>query len=212
AYVDLDEAHSIRAIGKTGRGVCDLLGVDIMMGTFTKSSKLHFWKEVARPFYGGSLQDVCLQVVCNDRGLGLTVFVEKANGGVLPLVDRANRTIMLLYKENLALTYKDENTLPSKTEVYRYNSTMDFSSMDDHIDVMTHGQSLPSSKMQFHSIIYDNLMFVKGWGTSIIVGVAAPGQQITTLPFQLVTGRVWKATAFGGFKCHSQVPQLLDKI
>ncbi|KAJ6389932.1 hypothetical protein OIU77_024204 [Salix suchowensis] len=51
----------------------------------------------------------------------------------------------------------------------------------------------------------------KGWGTSVIVGVAASGQEISTRPFQLVTGRVWKGTAFGGFKSRSQVPMLVDK-
>ncbi|KZV49442.1 alcohol dehydrogenase class III [Dorcoceras hygrometricum] len=51
----------------------------------------------------------------------------------------------------------------------------------------------------------------KGWGTSVIVGVAASGQEISTRPFQLVTGRVWKGTAFGGFKSRSQVPGLVDK-
>lgn len=38
----------------------------------------------------------------------------------------------------------------------------------------------------------------KGWGTSVIIGVAAAGQEISTRPFQLVTGRTWKGTAFGG--------------
>ncbi|MCO5591648.1 hypothetical protein L7F22_045638 [Adiantum nelumboides] len=51
----------------------------------------------------------------------------------------------------------------------------------------------------------------KGWGTSVIVGVAASGQEISTRPFQLVTGRVWKGTAFGGFKSRTQVPQLVEK-
>lgn len=45
----------------------------------------------------------------------------------------------------------------------------------------------------------------------MIVGVAASGQEISTRPFQLVTGRVWKGTAFGGFKSRTQVPQLVDK-
>lgn len=51
----------------------------------------------------------------------------------------------------------------------------------------------------------------KGWGTSVVVGVAASGQEIATRPFQLVTGRVWKGTAFGGFKSRSQVPWLVEK-
>lgn len=40
----------------------------------------------------------------------------------------------------------------------------------------------------------------KGWGTSVIIGVAAAGKEISTRPFQLVTGRTWKGTAFGGTK------------
>ncbi|KAI3681039.1 hypothetical protein L6452_35821 [Arctium lappa] len=51
----------------------------------------------------------------------------------------------------------------------------------------------------------------KGWGTSVIVGVAASGQEISTLSFQLVTGRVWRGTTFGGFKSRRQVPRLVDK-
>ncbi|XP_057438475.1 alcohol dehydrogenase class-3-like [Lotus japonicus] len=51
----------------------------------------------------------------------------------------------------------------------------------------------------------------KGWGTSVVVGVAASGQEISTRPFQLVTGRVWKGTAFGAFKSRSQVPWLVEK-
>ncbi|KAL4894449.1 chaperonin 10-like protein [Aspergillus ambiguus] len=50
----------------------------------------------------------------------------------------------------------------------------------------------------------------KGWGESIIIGVAAAGQEISTRPFQLVTGRVWKGCAFGGIKGRSQLPGLVD--
>ncbi|XP_050574121.1 alcohol dehydrogenase class-3 [Bombus affinis] len=50
----------------------------------------------------------------------------------------------------------------------------------------------------------------KGWGTSVIVGVAAAGQEISTRPFQLVTGRVWKGTAFGGWKSKDSVPNLVQ--
>ena len=51
----------------------------------------------------------------------------------------------------------------------------------------------------------------KGWGESVIVGVAAAGQEIKTRPFQLVTGRVWRGTAFGGYKSRIAVPQLVEK-
>jgi S-(hydroxymethyl)glutathione dehydrogenase/alcohol dehydrogenase len=50
----------------------------------------------------------------------------------------------------------------------------------------------------------------KGWGESIIVGVAGSGQEINTRPFQLVTGRVWRGTAFGGAKGRTQVPGIVD--
>ncbi|MGG6499137.1 UNVERIFIED_CONTAM: S-(hydroxymethyl)glutathione dehydrogenase, partial [Bacteroidetes bacterium 56_B9] len=50
----------------------------------------------------------------------------------------------------------------------------------------------------------------KGWGTSIIIGVAAAGKEISTRPFQLVTGRVWKGAAFGGVKGRSQLPGIVD--
>ena len=50
----------------------------------------------------------------------------------------------------------------------------------------------------------------KGWGESIIIGVAAAGREIATRPFQLVTGRVWRGTAFGGAKGRTEVPQIVD--
>lgn len=50
----------------------------------------------------------------------------------------------------------------------------------------------------------------KGWGTSVIIGVAGAGQEISTRPFQLVTGRVWKGTAFGGWKSCDSVPKLVE--
>lgn len=51
----------------------------------------------------------------------------------------------------------------------------------------------------------------KGWGESIIIGVAGSGEEISTRPFQLVTGRVWKGTAFGGVKGRTQLPSYVDK-
>ena len=51
----------------------------------------------------------------------------------------------------------------------------------------------------------------KGWGESIIIGVAGAGQEIATRPFQLVTGRVWRGSAFGGVKGRSQLPGYVDR-
>ena len=50
----------------------------------------------------------------------------------------------------------------------------------------------------------------RGWGESIIIGVAGAGQEISTRPFQLVTGRVWKGTAFGGARGRTDVPKIVD--
>lgn len=51
----------------------------------------------------------------------------------------------------------------------------------------------------------------RGWGQSVIIGVAAAGQEISTRPFQLVTGRQWKGTAFGGYKSRIHVPDLVKQ-
>lgn len=51
----------------------------------------------------------------------------------------------------------------------------------------------------------------KGWGESVIIGVAGAGQEISTRPFQLVTGRVWRGTAFGGVKGRSQLPGYVEQ-
>jgi S-(hydroxymethyl)glutathione dehydrogenase/alcohol dehydrogenase len=50
----------------------------------------------------------------------------------------------------------------------------------------------------------------KGWGESVIIGVAPAGAEISTRPFQLVTGRVWRGTAFGGARGRTEVPQIVD--
>ncbi|WP_315786367.1 S-(hydroxymethyl)glutathione dehydrogenase/class III alcohol dehydrogenase [Fischerella sp. JS2] len=50
----------------------------------------------------------------------------------------------------------------------------------------------------------------KGWGVSVIIGVAGAGEEISTRPFQLVTGRIWKGTAFGGARGRTDVPKIVD--
>jgi S-(hydroxymethyl)glutathione dehydrogenase/alcohol dehydrogenase len=50
----------------------------------------------------------------------------------------------------------------------------------------------------------------RGWGTSVIIGVAAAGKEISTRPFQLVTGRNWRGSAFGGAKGRRDVPKIVD--
>jgi S-(hydroxymethyl)glutathione dehydrogenase/alcohol dehydrogenase len=50
----------------------------------------------------------------------------------------------------------------------------------------------------------------RGWGVSVIIGVAEAGKEIATRPFQLVTGRVWKGSAFGGARGRTDVPKIVD--
>ena len=51
----------------------------------------------------------------------------------------------------------------------------------------------------------------KGWGESVIIGVAGAGQEISTRPFQLVTGRVWRGSAFGGVRGRSELPSYVQR-
>jgi S-(hydroxymethyl)glutathione dehydrogenase/alcohol dehydrogenase len=51
----------------------------------------------------------------------------------------------------------------------------------------------------------------KGWGQSIIIGVAGAGEEIHARPFLLVTGRSWRGTAFGGYKSRTHVPRLVER-
>jgi S-(hydroxymethyl)glutathione dehydrogenase / alcohol dehydrogenase len=81
-----------------------------------------------------------------------------------------------------------------------------------HLVELTHG----GADYSFECIGNVNLMRQalecchKGWGVSVIIGVAAAGQEISTRPFQLVTGRTWKGTAFGGAKSRRDVPKIVD--
>merc|ERR1719188_1564842 len=52
----------------------------------------------------------------------------------------------------------------------------------------------------------------RGWGVSCVIGVAAAGKEIQTRPFQLVTGRHWVGTAFGGWKSRTEVPKLVQTV
>src|SRR5699024_4580036 len=51
----------------------------------------------------------------------------------------------------------------------------------------------------------------KGWGESVVIGVAGAGEEISTRPFQLVTGRVWRGSAFGGVKGRTELPGMVEK-
>jgi S-(hydroxymethyl)glutathione dehydrogenase/alcohol dehydrogenase len=86
-------------------------------------------------------------------------------------------------------------------------------SIQDHIVAITDG----GVDFSFECIGNVNVMRSalecchKGWGESIIIGVAGAGEEISTRPFQLVTGRVWRGTAFGGVKGRSELPDYVER-
>nr|WP_297460728.1 S-(hydroxymethyl)glutathione dehydrogenase/class III alcohol dehydrogenase [uncultured Halomonas sp.] len=109
---------------------------------------------------------------------------------------------------------------PDKFELARAFGATDFVNPKDHSDPiqqvivdMTDG----GVDYSFECIGNVNVMRSalecchKGWGESIIIGVAGAGEEITTRPFQLVTGRVWKGSAFGGVKGRSELPGYVDR-
>ena len=52
----------------------------------------------------------------------------------------------------------------------------------------------------------------RGWGESCIIGVVASGHEISTVPFQLISGRVWKGTVFGGWKSRTDLPKIVKQV
>jgi len=109
---------------------------------------------------------------------------------------------------------------PAKEEMARQMGATDFINPKDYdkpiqevvVDVTDGGVDY-----SFEAVGNVNLMRAalecchKGWGESIIIGVAGAGQEISTRPFQLVTGRVWRGSAFGGVKGRSQLPGMVDQ-
>ena len=109
---------------------------------------------------------------------------------------------------------------PGKFEIARQLGATDFINPGDHdrpiqevIVEMTEG----GVDYSFECIGNVHLMRAalecchKGWGESVIIGVAGAGQEISTRPFQLVTGRVWRGSAFGGVKGRSELPTYVEK-
>jgi S-(hydroxymethyl)glutathione dehydrogenase/alcohol dehydrogenase len=86
------------------------------------------------------------------------------------------------------------------------------------VDLVAHLQSLTDGGADYSFECIGNVEVMRtalecchrGWGVSVIIGVAGAGQEIKTRPFQLVTGRVWKGTAFGGARGRSDVPKIVD--
>lgn len=119
------------------------------------------------------------------------------------------------------------DTNPAKEAVARSFGATDFvnprtdvaegSTLQAHIVAMTTAEGFGGVDYSFECVGSTALMrtalecTVRGWGKSVIIGVAPAGAEIATRPFQLVTGRQWVGTAFGGVKGRSELPGLVDE-
>lgn len=112
------------------------------------------------------------------------------------------------------------DTNPSKEAISTKMGATDFVNPQDHQDAITDVIiEMTGGGVDYSFECVGNVHLMrqalecchKGWGQSIIIGVAGSGEEIATRPFQLVTGRVWKGTAFGGVKGRSELPRYVEE-
>jgi S-(hydroxymethyl)glutathione dehydrogenase/alcohol dehydrogenase len=107
---------------------------------------------------------------------------------------------------------------PAKAELGRQFGMTDFLNPDDVDDVTAAIIDMTNGGVDYSFECIGNVTTMrqalecchKGWGESVIIGVAGAGQEISTRPFQLVTGRVWRGSAFGGARGRTDVPKIVD--
>ncbi|MDG2060611.1 MAG: S-(hydroxymethyl)glutathione dehydrogenase/class III alcohol dehydrogenase [SAR86 cluster bacterium] len=105
----------------------------------------------------------------------------------------------------------DRETLGRKFGMTDFINPKDINNVPDHIIQMTGGVDYSFECIGNVDVMRQALECThKGWGESFIIGVAGAGQEISTRPFQLVTGRSWKGTAFGGARGRTDVPKIVD--
>ena len=119
--------------------------------------------------------------------LFLQVWIQMAFGGAVDLSASAR------YSSDAVLT-----TYDWKKQVFQYSNIPIFQYSNIPIFQYSMRQALEVAH--------------RGWGQSCVIGVAAAGKEISTRPFQLVTGREWKGTAFGGWKSRTEVPRLVQTV
>jgi S-(hydroxymethyl)glutathione dehydrogenase / alcohol dehydrogenase len=107
---------------------------------------------------------------------------------------------------------------PAKAEIAKKFGMTHFVNPADHKDLVGHLVELTGGGADFTFECIGNVNVMRqaleachrGWGESIIIGVAPAGAEISTRPFQLVTGRSWRGTAFGGARGRTDVPKIVD--
>lgn len=107
---------------------------------------------------------------------------------------------------------------PARETMARQFGMTDFVNPNDHKDLVGHLVELTGGGADYSFECIGNVEVMraalecchKGWGESVIIGVAPAGAEIQTRPFQLVTGRVWRGSAFGGARGRTDVPKIVD--
>jgi len=177
--------------------------------------------------------DKCCLLGCGvSTGYGAVVNTAKVEAGATAAVfglGAVGLSVLMGLKEAGAARIIAVDTNPAKEAIARQlgGAAVEFlnpkalpegAALAPHIVAMTDKDGAGGVDYSFECVGSTALMRAalecthKGWGKSVIIGVAASGQEISTRPFQLVTGRTWMGTAFGGFKGRTDVPKLTDKF
>ena len=138
-------------------------------------------------------------VVFGLGGIGLNVIQGARLAGANKIIGIDTNNKKKALAENFGLTHF-VNPLEVKEDLIDYVTSLTDGGADYSFECIGNVNTMRQALECCH----------RGWGVSVIIGVAGSGQEISTRPFQLVTGRVWKGTAFGGAKSRTQVPQIVD--
>ena len=138
-------------------------------------------------------------VVFGLGGIGLNVIQGARLAGANKIIGIDTNNKKKALAENFGLTHF-VNPLEVKDDLIDYVSSLTDGGADYSFECIGNVNTMRQALECCH----------RGWGVSVIIGVAGSGQEISTRPFQLVTGRVWKGTAFGGAKSRTQVPKIVD--
>jgi S-(hydroxymethyl)glutathione dehydrogenase/alcohol dehydrogenase len=155
-------------------------------------------------------------------GIGAVIFTAKVEAGARCVVFGLGG-IGLNVVQGLAMVGADQivgvDINPAREALARSFGATHFVNPEHvHGDVVAHLVELTGGGADYSFECVGNTQLMRqalecchrGWGQSIIIGVAGAGQEIATRPFQLVTGRVWKGSAFGGARGRTDVPRIVD--
>eukprot|EP00892_Ulva_mutabilis_P004898 jgi/Ulvmu1/2780/UM140_0010.1 len=190
--------------------------------TFSEYSVLHA-ESVAKVDTAAPLEKVCLLGCGIATGWGAVYNTAKVHEGATAAVfgiGAVGLAVIEALKASKASRIIAVDTNPAKEQFAREWGATDFVNPKDHdkpIQQVIVGMTEWGVDFSFECIGNVEVMRAalecahRGWGASIVIGVAGSGKEISTRPFQLVTGRKWMGTAFGGYKSRRDVPKLVEK-